>query len=399
VIDMGKDTAISWAMHTHNEWIGCEEAGPECDHCYARTWNHRFKLATWGQGGRRHLTSESTRRKPLRWDRAAKEVGEIHVVFSASLSDWADTTVPREWVYGLFRTIRSTPNLFWMLLTKRPKVAHQWLTDDAWWIGCFGEDWQTAKPDVLSRIAVGTSVGTVKTAQARLPWLWRLQDVAGVFISMAPLLEKVDLTHIRHKDHTLDMLRGTWTDGAGVTHIAANENSPYTGKKPFVIVEGESGTEEAGVRPVSKLHPDLVRYVRDQCAETGTDFHFKQWGEYVVPEDDAPSCRICGCTWNNACQPDSTGFTCSWVTPQDQTPVSTSLGPLCSRCVGQPDRDMPYPVGTRPVRYVRVGTKASGRLLDGIEHVPAPAFLPANGRISAAPLPKPSKDQEMRHAS
>lgn len=383
---MAQDTMISWARHTHNEWIGCEDAGPECAHCYARKLSERFKWAVWGKGQQRHLTSASTRQQPYRWDRAAAEIGEVHVVFSASLSDWADTSVPREWVYGLFRTIRGTPNLFWMLLTKRPKVACTWLSSEAWWKDCFGDDWAAARAEVMSRIAIGTSVGTVKTAQARLPWLWRIRGVAGIFVSMAPLLEYVDLTDIRVKGHRLDLLRGHWYDDAGLQHDAAAPDGPYSGQKPFVIVEGESGKEEEGNRPIAPLHPDIVRSLRDICAATATDFHFKQWGEYFVPDDGAPACRACGCTWNNACAPDRHGFTCSWVVEP-----AHGRSPLCSRCTGKAADHAgdaaASPIGSRPVKFVRVGTKQSGRLLDGVEHVPAPSFLPPNGRISSRHAP------------
>lgn len=42
-----------------------------------------------------------------------------------------------------------------------------------------------------------------------------------------------------------------------------------------VLLGGESGKN---ARP---LHPDWVRSVRDQCAEAGVSFYFKQWGEWV----------------------------------------------------------------------------------------------------------------------
>src|SRR3546814_7849372 len=42
-----------------------------------------------------------------------------------------------------------------------------------------------------------------------------------------------------------------------------------------VIAGGESGP---GSRP---MHPDWARSLRDQCSATGTDFHFKQWGDWV----------------------------------------------------------------------------------------------------------------------
>ena len=42
----------------------------------------------------------------------------------------------------------------------------------------------------------------------------------------------------------------------------------------WVIAGGESGP---GARP---MRPEWVRAVRDQCAESGTPFFFKQWGAH-----------------------------------------------------------------------------------------------------------------------
>lgn len=44
--------------------------------------------------------------------------------------------------------------------------------------------------------------------------------------------------------------------------------------------------------------------------------------------DHDPACRVCGCTENNACQPNR----CHWVEPD-----------LCSECVGKPARQQPDP--------------------------------------------------------
>jgi protein gp37 len=49
----------------------------------------------------------------------------------------------------------------------------------------------------------------------------------------------------------------------------------------WVIAGGESGHN---ARP---MHPDWLRSIRDECADYGVPFFFKQWGEYVPVEDDA----------------------------------------------------------------------------------------------------------------
>lgn len=80
----------------------------------------------------------------------------------------------------------------------------------------------------------------------------------------------------------------------------------------WVIAGGESG---ARARP---SHPDWYRSLRDQCDRAGVPFLFKQWGEHA--------------------------------------PARTSAPPQASDVKGIGDH------------LVRVGKKAAGRLLDGIEH-------------------------------
>ena len=42
-------------------------------------------------------------------------------MFCASLADWLDNQAPREWRSELGRLIEATPELDWLLLTKRPE--------------------------------------------------------------------------------------------------------------------------------------------------------------------------------------------------------------------------------------------------------------------------------------
>lgn len=123
---MSENSPIEWTDHTHNEWEGCQKAGPGCDHCYAETRNARFAGGTainWGPGAPRRLTSLANRRKPMRWnanhDRFFAEHGRRQRVFCESLGDWLDNAVPIEWLVGLLETIRLTTNLDWLLLSKR----------------------------------------------------------------------------------------------------------------------------------------------------------------------------------------------------------------------------------------------------------------------------------------
>lgn len=132
---MGEKTEIAWCDSTHNEWIGCQKVSAGCDNCYAETlMDLRYHRVEWGQRkmlgitpsvGTRSRTSEANRRKPFSWQRQAPaffaEHGRRRRVFCSSLSDVFDNQVPQEWRDDLWGTIEATPDLDWLLLTKRPE--------------------------------------------------------------------------------------------------------------------------------------------------------------------------------------------------------------------------------------------------------------------------------------
>lgn len=123
---MAELSKIEWTDHTHNHWIGCMKVGPGCDGCYAEAMmDHRYGRVQWGAPGKgtgtRSLTSEGNRRKPLSWDKKAAKEGTRPFVFCSSLADVFDNQVPIEWRKDLFNLIDQTPNLIWLLLTKRPQ--------------------------------------------------------------------------------------------------------------------------------------------------------------------------------------------------------------------------------------------------------------------------------------
>lgn len=117
---MAENSKIAWTTHTFNPWIGCTPIGPGCDHCYARAMmDYRFGKARWGVGEDRVRTSKSNWAQPLKWNRAALVSGERPFVFCASLADVFDNEVEEKWRRDLFDLIQRTPNLIWLLLTKR----------------------------------------------------------------------------------------------------------------------------------------------------------------------------------------------------------------------------------------------------------------------------------------
>lgn len=114
----------------------------------------------------------------------------------------------------------------------------------------------------------------------------------------------------------------------------------------WIVAGGEFGT---GARP---MHPDWARSLRDQCATAGVPFFFKQWGEWAAPDDIEASGRAHHGWW-------------------EEDPLDG----------GVPRKDWPGPMvngvelAAQRDEVFRVGKKAAGRLLDGVEHNAYPAVV------------------------
>lgn len=193
---MGERTEIAWTDSTHNEWIGCQRISAGCDSCYAATlMDNRYHRVTWGERktettipsvGTRSLTSESNRKKPFTWNRKAGAFQSIHGrrqrVFCSSLSDVFDNQVPPEWRSSLWATIDATPELDWLLLTKRPENIEKML-------GL----WEVAIP---RNVWLGTTCEDQAAYDRRWPVLQQF-NVRVRFISYEPAIGP--LTLINHK--------------------------------------------------------------------------------------------------------------------------------------------------------------------------------------------------------
>src|SRR5262245_18137233 len=125
---MGADSKIEWCHHTFNAFVGCTKVSPACDHCYAEAWAKRAGHPELWAGERRRTSAENWK-QPLKWDKAAARTGERHRVFCASLADVFDNQVPDVWRTDLWKLIDLTPNLDWLLLTKRPQNIAKMLPD------------------------------------------------------------------------------------------------------------------------------------------------------------------------------------------------------------------------------------------------------------------------------
>ena len=270
---MAENTKIEWTDHTFNPWIGCTKVSPGCDHCYAENlMDTRMGVASWRPGAERVRTKEANWKMPLRWNAQADAFMDQHGrrqrVFCASLADVFDNAVDPQWRADLFKLIAETPNLDWLLLTKRIGNVRGMLAELA-----HGSDPDLTLLDMmpLPNVWIGATIVNQAEADRDIP---KLLDVTARvrFLSMEPLLGPVDLTHIEvfGGDAEIFPLKGT-------TDCVDDEGAP-TDDVPaldWVIVGGESGP---GARPMS---PDWARSLRDQCAAAGVPFLFKQWGEWI----------------------------------------------------------------------------------------------------------------------
>lgn len=246
-----QNSAIEWTDHTFNPWWGCQRVSPGCEHCYAETLAHRYNFKVWGPAkttGRREMSANYWK-QPIKWDRLAAVSGRKRV-FCASMADVFEDHPAVEWPRtNLWGLIETTPNLDWLLLTKRPENIMEMLP-----VG-----WRGALP---SNIWLGTSCEDQQRADERIPHLLRVPARVR-FLSCEPLLGPVDIRKwilLPTKD---------WNSPVAVK---AFEDAPSI---HWVICGGESGH---GARP---MHPDWARGLRDQCQAAGVAFHFKQWGQFV----------------------------------------------------------------------------------------------------------------------
>ncbi|MFT4175032.1 MAG: phage Gp37/Gp68 family protein [Luteolibacter sp.] len=316
---MAENSSIEWCDHTFNPWTGCAKVSPGCAHCYAESFSKRAPktIGGWGKGVPRLRTSENNWRNPLKWNRnvVTRNFQEIHLkdgrvirdyadkiakmgilmedivmagpvrprVFCASMADWLDDEVPIQWLADLLQLICQTPNLDWLLLTKRPenwleRVMFQILETDRRFADFEGfpewlYDWKYGNPP--PNVWIGTSVENQAMAERRIPNLLNIPAKVR-FLSCEPLLGSVDLRAMKFQDHH-PLFRANPLTGAHLRD-GLNESIAYPNaqKIHWVICGGESGH---GARP---MRPDWARSLRDQCQAAGVPFLFKQWGEFGI---------------------------------------------------------------------------------------------------------------------
>lgn len=272
---MGENSAIEWTDHTFNPWVGCTKVSPGCDHCYAEKWAKRSGLVTWGEDRRR--TSIANWLKPLKWNAAATN-GARPRVFCASLGDVFDNEVPLEWRTALFRLIHDTPNLDWLLLTKRIGNVERALT-------VLGEQ---LPPNVW----LGITVVNQDEADRDIPKLLRV-PAAVRFLSCEPLLSHILLDHdwltseyFTHSEDCDDDLCAL--NGDEYSCVGKVVNQPAI---DWVICGGESGSK---ARP---MDPEWAQKLKEDCEAHSVPFFMKQgsqanWTDFKTFESFPDAVRL-----------------------------------------------------------------------------------------------------------
>lgn len=214
---MSDNSGIEWTDATWNPVRGCVKISPGCKHCYAETFAERWRGVpgnAYEQGFDLRLVPDLLD-KPLRWSRQ-------RVVFVNSMSDLYQDGVPIPYIVESYKVMRLADWHVFQCLTKRASRMRA-----------------VAPKAPLPNVWHGVSVEDRKYGLPRIDEL-RETPSAVRFLSVEPLLEDLGAIDLRGID--------------------------------WVIVGGESGP---GARPMEAA---WVRSIRDQCAEQGVRFFFKQWG-------------------------------------------------------------------------------------------------------------------------
>lgn len=223
---MAENTKIEWADHTFNPWMGCTKVSPACANCYAaEMMDTRYGRVRWGAGEPRVRTAPSNWAKPRKWNRETPGA----FVFCASLADVFDNEVDPAWRADLFALIAETPNLVWLLLTKR--------------IGnVLRMQRQMCSVNFPANVAIGATMANQEEYDR----------------------DRLKLAAVKTGCHPLFTF-GSFEPMLGP--ILLDRDAP-----DWIIVGGESG---GNARP---MNLDWARSLKRQSAELGRVFNFKQVG-------------------------------------------------------------------------------------------------------------------------
>lgn len=407
---MADGTHIEWTDATWNPITGCSIVSPGCTNCYAmRLAGTRLKHIPSRQGltvdskagpvwnGQVRL-NEQWLDQPLRWNRPRR-------IFVCAHGDLFAEGVPDEWIDRVFAVMALAPQHTFQVLTKRAARMRKYINGIQSKIPFLGRmplerihleaaghmEGDGGFMDVLKQhgniyslyldapwplpnVWIGVSAERQQEADERVPELMAT-PAAIRFVSAEPLLGSIDFRRLRVVDTSAsatypmaDALRGSF-------YLDPDHEAPFTRKLieeertrsrdpngiglDWIIVGGESGK---GARP---MHPDWVRSIRDQCANAGTAFFFKQWGNWsAVSQMSEEQIDACYPPFKER-HPEATRHSL----------VDTHVLHTDGSRHNTVDRGA-FLQGTGAMTMFEVGKKRAGRLLDGIEHNAMPEVRP-----------------------
>jgi protein gp37 len=293
---MADVTSIEWTDATWNVVNGCSVISPGCKRCYAmrlagtRLRHSPSRAGLIEQSAAGPVWNGTTNflydklDEPLSWQRP-------RMIFANAHGDLFHETVDVHNIalfYGHAIAAVHLRGHIIQILTKRGDRARAVLNDPAFWeeANAVASAIVMDRVDPLNRrsddaratlrdydpenpppgIWLGVSAENQHWLMQRAPHL--VETPAAVrFLSYEPALRGIDI-----EPFVLPVRQ--WS-------TAWHNNYPFQVPKhrlDWVICGGESGP---GARP---MHPDWARAVRDQCAEGGVPFFFKQWGEWAPGE-------------------------------------------------------------------------------------------------------------------
>jgi protein gp37 len=336
---VAQNSTIEWTDATWNPIRGCTRVSPGCQNCYAERVAIRFSGKGQAYEGLAKITNghpqwtgkiafvEKHLLDPLKWK-------EPRRIFVNSMSDLFHEGVSDPQLDAIFAVMAQAHWHTFQVLTKRPErmlayfqklqaaadehapktMTGIFLASDVLNIRNMARNPHSANAFEarwpLPNVWLGVSVENQKAADERIPLL--LQTPAAVrWISAEPLLGPVDLANF-----VTCQCPGT----------GEHCQPCLSGGLNWLVAGGESGP---GARP---MHPEWARSLRDQCKAAGVPFFFKQWGQY------APGAL------------------------NDKWDAVANDGSL--------DIDDPL---LNVAQVTKVGKKAAGRKLDGVEHNEYPA--------------------------
>lgn len=313
---MADGTGIEWCDATWQPITGCAVVSPGCTNCYAmRLAGTRLKEHPSRAGLTRDTRAgpvwtgevrfnEDWLDQPLRWKKPRR-------IFVCAHGDLFAEAVPDAWIDRVFAVMALAPQHTFIVLTKRAVRMRAYMRRFTPMEprGVF-----PGRPGPLPNIWLGISIEDQVRADERVPAL--LETPAAVrFISAEPLLSALDLRR--------------WLGGPRIQ---------------WIICGGESGP---GARPMLRA---WARDLRDQCKAARVAYFHKQNGEFIDADEwfDGLTGKITidGEPWRPA-------------RPLNYTDAER-LAQVCGRTDVERQSD-----GTT---LIRVGKKAAGRLLDGLEH-------------------------------